>query len=78
MANYLKCNRWRPGEPWALRWFSPQLPTLSLKASMKLSVAEWQQKHGVRMVGDGSMQRMESRTETEKLKGTVGNLYRRI
>ncbi|CAI5950972.1 unnamed protein product [Closterium sp. NIES-65] len=47
MANYLKCNRWRRGEPVGVEVVvPPDLPLSLLKPAVKLTVAEWQQKHG--------------------------------
>ncbi|CAI5529069.1 unnamed protein product, partial [Closterium sp. Naga37s-1] len=54
MANYLKCNRWKRGEPVGAEVVLPPdfLPSF-LKPTVKLTVAEWQQKHGVRIADGG-------------------------
>ncbi|CAI5533682.1 unnamed protein product [Closterium sp. Naga37s-1] len=48
MANYLKCNRWKRGEPVGVEVvLPPDFPPSLLKPAVKLTVAEWQQKHGI-------------------------------
>ncbi|CAI5459857.1 unnamed protein product [Closterium sp. Yama58-4] len=54
MANYLKCNQWRRGEPVGVEVvLPPDFPSSLLKPAAKLTVAEWQQKHGVRIADGG-------------------------